>query len=98
MTEKDFVKEYKKAKDIKTIKAARENVENFWNTLFEVLKTEDKVVFKDWGVFERKEVKSRKIVIPTLGESYTEPKVTVKFRAGKKLRKFIDEKGADIDE
>lgn len=93
MTRRKFLVEYKKRKNIKNIETARENIDNFWNTIFEVLKDEKRIMFKDWGMFERKEVRSRRIVIPAIGEKETVPKTTIKFKAGKKLKNYICEEG-----
>ena len=48
------------------------------------------------GVFEEKEVKSRKVLVPIWKEArYTEPKKIVKFRPGKRLIKLAN---GDADE
>lgn len=55
-------------------------------------------MFKDWGVFEEKDVKSRKIVIPRqLQEAYTQPKKVLKFRAGGKLIQSVNKRGENIE-
>ena len=61
-----------------------------------VLEEDKKVIFKEWGVFEKRETKSRKIKMPMWEEErYTEPKKVIKFRAGKGLVKMAE---GDADE
>lgn len=94
MTEAEFIKFYKKRNNIKNRKEAKEKIDNFWNALFKAIAENKKVVFKNWGVFEEKDVKSRKIMLPKMQEEgYTQPKRVLKFRAGKGLIKFVNERG-----
>ena len=93
MKETEFIKFYKKRNRIKNWKEAKEKIDNFWKALKAISK-DGKVLFKTWGVFEEKDVKSRKIVIPKhQKETYTQPKKTLKFRAGKGLIDSINRKG-----
>ena len=96
MKEAEFIKFYKERNEIKSKKEAKEKIDSFWNALF---KSEEKrVMFKDWGVFEEKDVKSRKIVIPRqLQEAYTQPKKVLKFRAGGKLIQSVNKRGENIE-
>ena len=64
MKEAEFIKFYKERNEIKSKKEAKEKIDSFWNALFKAVSEEKRVMFKDWGVFEEKDVKSRKIVIP----------------------------------
>ena len=88
MKEVEFLKLYKDNRKLKNQKEAKEVINAFWNALYKALEEDKKVVFKDWGMFIKKEVKSRKVVIPTLNKViYTNPKSVIKFKAGKGLKK-----------
>ena len=96
MTEGEFIRFYKKRNKIKNHKAVKEKIDLFWNVLLKALEEDKKVVFKDWGVFGKREIKSRKIKVPMWEEErYTEPKEVIKFRAGKGLIKMVE---GDTDE
>ena len=96
MTETEFIKFYKERNGIKSKKEAKEKIDNFWKALFKAIDEDKKVVFKYWGVFEEKEVRSRKVLVPIWKEArYTEPKKIVKFRAGKRL---VEIANGDADE
>ena len=69
----------------------------FGNTFFEALELEKELKFKDWEVFEVKDVAARKVVSPKGGLSYTQPKKKLKFKTGLKFRDEINGK-RDIDE
>ena len=60
MTEKEFLILYKERRNLKSIREAKERLDSFWKALFDVLDVEDKVIIKDWGIFEKKEVKTKK--------------------------------------
>lgn len=62
MTEKEFLTLYKERRNLKSIREAKERLDSFWKALFDVLEEEEKVTIKDWGIFEKKEVKPRKIL------------------------------------
>ena len=56
----------------------------------EVLK-EEKVIFKNWGKFEVKNVKARKVKIPNEKNAfYTSPKKVLSFKCGTGLRERIN--------
>lgn len=71
MTEKDFLKIYKKRNGIKNQKEAKEKIDNFWKTLLKAITQDGKIIFKNWGVFEEKDIKSKKVVLPNQGDMYT---------------------------
>ena len=72
----------------------KEKIDNFWKALFKAIDEDKKVVFKNWGIFEEKDVKSRKIVIPKHPkEIYTQPKKVLKFRAGEGLKNSVSRRG-----
>lgn len=96
MTEGEFIRFYERRNKIKTNKLVKEKIDLFWNVLLKALTEDKKVTFKGWGVFEKKAVKTRKVVIPTWeGVRYTQPKETIKFRAGLELIKIAN---SDINE
>ena len=56
-----------------------------------------KIVLNNWGVFEKKEVKARKIVIPQMKEAVIiEAKKKIWFRTGTGLQDAVN--GIDADE
>ena len=62
----------------------------------EALEEDKKVVFKEWGTFEKRERKARKVLVPMWEKPiYTEPREAIKFRAGKSL---IEIANGDTDE
>ncbi|MEJ6465038.1 HU family DNA-binding protein [Fusobacterium ulcerans] len=96
MTEGEFIKFYKKRNKIKSHRLVKEKIDLFWNALFKALDEDKKVVLQRWGVFEKREMKSRKIKVPMWEEStYTKPKESIKFRAG---LNFIKIANGDTDE
>lgn len=94
MTESDFIKFYKERNRIKSKKEAKERIDKFWKALLKAIDENKKVTFKNWGVFEEKNVKSRRIAIPMQPEKkYTQPKKVIKFRAGEGLVKLVNRRG-----
>ena len=94
ITETEFIKFYKERNGLKSKKEAKEKIDNFWKALFKAIDEDKKVVFKNWGIFEEKDVKSRKIVIPKHPkEIYTQPKKVLKFRAGEGLKNSVSRRG-----
>lgn len=90
MKEKDFIKLYKNNRGLKNLEEAKEKIETFWTTLFIVLEEEEKVIFKGWGIFRKKEMNSRKVILPKNKKTiYTTPKTVIKFRAGKELKESM---------
>lgn len=99
MREADFIKLYKKRSGDKDKKISKEKIDRFWTMLFKALEEGDKVKFKDWGLFENKEMRSRKIIVPVSTEViYTKPRKTIKFRAGKGLIDLINSESGDDNE
>ena len=98
MTEGEFIRFYKKRNHSKSHKIVKEKIDLFWNTLFRALEEDKKMVFKDWGTFEKKEVRARKIITPRMEKTaYTEPKKVIKFRTGLGLMSAVNG-NSDIDE
>lgn len=83
MTEGEFVRFYKKRNKSKNHKIVKEKINLFWKILLKILEEDKKITFKDWGTFEKKEVKSRKVVVPMWEKAgYTKPKEVIRFKAG----------------
>ena len=96
MTEGEFIRFYKKRNNSKSHKEVREKIDLFWNVLLKALEEDKKVTFKNWGVFEKRKRKARKVLIPTWEKAqYIKLKEIVKFRAGKS---FIEIANGDADE
>ena len=96
MTEGEFIRFYKKRNNSKSHKEVREKIDLFWNVLPKALDEDKKVIFKNWGAFEKREMKVRKVLVPTWEKAqYIKPKEIVKFRAGKSLIKIAN---GDTDE
>lgn len=90
MREEEFIRFYKKERRLKNLKKAKEEIYFFWSVLMEVLK-EEKVMFKNWGKFEVKNVKARKVKIPNEKKAfYTSPKKVLSFKCGTGLRERIN--------
>ena len=98
MTEKEFLTLYKERRNLKSIREAKERLDSFWKALFDVLE-EDKVIIKDWGIFEKREVKSRKILnLATREMMMTEEKKVIKFRPRMKMIDKVNELNTLIEE
>ncbi len=63
MKETEFIREYRRVRELKNLKTAKEKVEIFWETLVDILKEGEKVTFKGWGSFEVKRKKGKKYLI-----------------------------------
>ncbi|MEQ3308723.1 HU family DNA-binding protein [Fusobacterium varium] len=97
MTEGEFIRFYKKRNNSKNHKEVKEKIDLFWNALLKALDEEGRVALKDWGTFEKKEVKPRKIMTPKMDKAtFTEAKEKIRFKAGRGLQNAVN--GADTDE
>ena len=97
MTEKEFIKFYKRRNFSRNHKEAKEKIDLFWNAILKALDEDGKVALKNWGRFEKKEVKSRKVVLPQMKEAViTEAKKKIRFRTGTGLQDAVN--GIDADE
>lgn len=91
MREEEVIRFYKKEKKLKSLKEAEEKIELFWSALMEALNKEGRVVFKDWGIFEVKEIKPRRVKIPNKKETiYTSAKKVMTFKCGNALRENLN--------
>ena len=96
MTEGKFIRFYKKRNALKSQQEVKEKIDLFWNTLLKVLNEGEKVTFKNWGTFEQKEVRSRKIVISKMDKvGYTKAKKKIRFKAGAGLQDIVNGAGTD---
>ncbi|WP_339008507.1 HU family DNA-binding protein [Fusobacterium varium] len=96
MTEGKFIRFYKERNDLKSQQEVKEKIDLFWNTLLKVLNEGEKVTFKNWGTFEQKEVRSRKIVIPKIDKvGFTKAKKKIRFKAGAGLQDIVNGAGTD---
>ena len=96
MTEGEFIRFYKKRNALKNQQEVKEKIDLFWNTLLKVLNEGEKVTFKNWGTFEQKEVRSRKIVISKMDKvGYTKAKKKIRFKAGAGLQDIVNGAGTD---
>ena len=85
MSKKEFVDAYAKATG-ETKKRAEELVNQFLDTVEEVLLNGDSVQFVGWGTFEVKERAAREGRNPSTGKPIKiDAKKVVKFKVGKKL-------------
>ena len=97
MTEKEFIKFYKRRNLSRSYKEAKGKVDLFWDTLLKALNEDGKVSLKNWGVFEKKEVKPKKMMILKMNEiRLIEGKEKIRFRIGTGLRNLVN--GDDIFE
>lgn len=97
MTEAEFIRYYKRRNKSKNYKEIKEKIDLFWNSLLKALAEDEKVSLKNWGTFEKKEVKPRKIVIPNMKEAtFSKPKKIIKFKVGAGLRNMVNR--VDVDE
>ena len=87
MTEGEFIRFYKKRNKSKSHKEVKKKIDLFWDVLLKALDEDKKVALQNWGVFEKRERKARKVLVPMWEEAgYTEPKEAVRFRASKKIK------------
>ena len=97
MKEKEFIKFYKERNLSRNYKEVKEKIDLFWNAVLKALDEDGKVLLKDWGVFEKKEVAPRKIMTPRMEkERVTKAGEKIKFRTGTGLKTLVN--GDDADE
>lgn len=90
MTTKEFIKQYKTYRRLKTLEEAKIKIDNFWKTLEEEIKRE-KILFKNYGKFEIKELKERKYILPNTSEvKRSENKIKIAFKCGKYLKNDLN--------
>ncbi len=81
MTRKEFKKFYADFNNIKDMNKASEEVEQFLETMKKLFTISPKVVFRNFGTFEVRETKERKIVDPRGNNEiiHAKPRKYVKF-------------------
>ena len=88
MKETEFIREYRRVRELKNLKTAKEKVEIFWETLVDILKEGEKVTFKGWGSFEVKERKAKIFNNPKTKKAERIPaSKKIIFKQGKLLKK-----------
>ena len=93
MTEIEFLKLYKNKRKLKSIKEAKEKLEIFWDIIFTGIALEKKVTVKDFGTFEVKKLKSRKIYNIHKNSLYmTKERTALKFRVKNEFMKIVNKK------
>ena len=96
MTEGEFVRFYKKRNHLKNHKEAKEKIDLLWEALLKALNEGKKISLKNWGAFECKEVKPRKIMTPKMNKAaYTKTKKKIRFKVGAGLQAIINGAGDD---
>ena len=97
MTEGEFIRFYRDRNCLRNIKEAKEKIDLFWTVVLKALDEDGKVLLKDWGAFEKKEVAPRKIITPRMEKAgLTRAGEKVRFRTGTGLKNLVN--GADADE
>ena len=97
MKEGEFIKFYKERNLSRNYKEVKEKIDLFWNAVLKALDEDGKVLLKDWGVFEKKEVAPRKIMTPRMEkERVTKAREKIRFRTGTGLKTFVN--GDDANE
>ena len=97
MKEGEFIKFYKERNLSRNYKEVKEKIDLFWTVVLKALAEDGKVLLKDWGAFEKKEVAPRKIITPRMEKAgLTRVGEKVRFRTGTGLKNLVN--GADADE
>lgn len=92
MTEKEFLLLYKERRNLKSLREAKEIFETFWLSLTEALDQDEKLIIKDWGIFEKKLQKPKKVFNIKTGKIITtEEKKVIKFKPREKMLKKLEE-------
>ncbi|WP_270852676.1 HU family DNA-binding protein [Fusobacterium varium] len=97
MKEGEFIRFYRDRNCLRSIKEAQKKIDLFWTVVLKALDEDGKVLLKDWGVFEKKEVAPRKIMTPRMEkERVTKAGEKIIIRTGTGLKTLVN--GADADE
>ena len=93
MVKKEFKKFYSEYNNMSEEEASQE-VEEFLEMMKQAFSLYPKVVFRDFGTFEVKETKERKIVDPRGNNEliHSKPRKYVKFKASKNLEERMNNK------
>lgn len=91
MTEKEFLLLYKERRNLKSMREAKESFETLWDSIFYALDTDENLIIKDWGIFEKKLLKSKRVFnISTKEIITTENKKVIKFRPREKMLEKLE--------
>ena len=91
MTEKEFLLLYKERRNLKSMREAKESFETLWDSIFYALDTDEKLIIKDWGIFEKKLLNSKRVFnISTKEIITTEDKKVIKFRPREKMLEKLE--------
>ncbi|MHD0319274.1 HU family DNA-binding protein [Fusobacterium sp. THCT1E2] len=92
MKEIDFIRLYSKKNKTKNLKISKQKIRLIWESIYEAIDIDGSLTLLNMGMFEKKELKPRKIYIPVNGKiSVSKPKSVIKFKAGKGWIKLINE-------
>lgn len=92
MKEIDFIRLYSKKNKTKNLKISKQKIRLIWESIYEAINTDGSLTLLNMGMFEKKELKPRKIYIPVNGKiSVSKPKSVIKLKAGKGWIKMINE-------
>ena len=86
-TKQDLIIFYSELNKIKDFDEAEKKIDRFINTLEKTFLFTDKIIFRNFGTFEIKETKERKIVNPKNSSNiiHAKPKKYVKFKVSRLL-------------
>lgn len=87
-TKQDLIIFYSELNKIKDLSEAEKRIDKFIETLKSALKTNEKIIFQNFGVFETKETSERLIVDPKDSSNiiHAKPRKYIKFRISKNLQ------------
>ena len=90
-TKKDLIIFYSELNKIKDFDEAERKIERFINTLETAFMTNEKIIFRNFGIFEIKETKARKIVDPKDSTNIinAKPKKYIKFKVSRLLEENL---------
>ena len=90
-TKQDLIMFYSEINRIKDFDEAERKIDRFINTLSESLKFNNKIAFKNFGIFEVKETKERDVVDPKDSNNiiHAKPRKYVKFKVSKNLEENL---------
>ena len=93
-TKMDIVAFYSELHNIKDFTKAESKIDRFINTLETAFMTNEKIIFRNFGTFEIKETKARKIVDPkdSTETIHAKPRKYIKFKASKNLEERMKKK------
>ena len=90
-TKMDIVAFYSELHNIKDFTKAESKIDRFINTLETAFMTNEKIIFRNFGTFEIKETKARKIVDPKDSTNIIDakPKKYIKFKVSRLLKENL---------